>query len=130
ECHRDALDIRNATGDRWGVVVSRNNLAALSFELGNLSEARAGWLAALPEAEAIGALPLCALTLTNLGEVALAENKLDEARSRLENALEIIEDIQDGELEAVCCRHLATLEKTQGNTSAARDLAERALAVA
>ena len=38
--------------------MSQNNLAALSFELGELAEARAGWLAALPEAEAIGALPL------------------------------------------------------------------------
>jgi tetratricopeptide (TPR) repeat protein len=130
ECHRDALDIRKATGDRWGQVVARNNLAALSFDLGELPDARAGWLAALPEAESIGALPLSALILTNLGEVALAENKLDEARSRLENALEIIEDIEDRGLETVCCRHLAALEKTQGNTPAARELAERALAVA
>jgi tetratricopeptide (TPR) repeat protein len=130
ECHREALDIRTQTGDRWGQVVARNNLAALSFDLGELSEARAGWLAALPEAEAIGALPLSALVLTNLGEAALAENKLDEARSRLENALEIIEDVQDLGLESVCCRHLAALEKLRGNAAAARELAERALAVA
>lgn len=130
ECHRDALEIRKATGDRWGRVVARNNLAALSFELGELADARAGWLAALPEAEAIGALPLCALLLTNLGELALADHKLDEARSRLENALEIIEDIEDRGLESVCCRHLAAVEKTQGNTVGARELAERALEVA
>ena len=130
ECHRDALAIRKATGDRWGQVVAQSNLAALSFELGELAEARAGWLAALPEAEAIGALPLSALILTNLGEAALAENKLDEARSRLENALEIIDDIKDGGLETACCRHLAALEKIHGNAAAARELAERALAVA
>jgi tetratricopeptide (TPR) repeat protein len=130
ECHRDALAIRKATGDRWGQIVAQNNLAALSFELGELSEARAGWIAALPEAEAIGALPLSALILTNLGEVALAENKLEEARRRLENALEIIENVEDRGLESVCCRHLAALEKSQGNAIAARELAERALAVA
>jgi tetratricopeptide (TPR) repeat protein len=130
ECHRDALAIRKATGDRWGQIVAQNNLAALSFDLGELAEARAGWLAALPEAEAIGALPLSALILTNLGEVALAENKLDEARSRLENALEIIEDIEDRGLETTCCRHLAALEKIQGNAAAARELASRALVVA
>ena len=130
ECHRDALAIRKATGDRWGQIVAQNNLAALSFELGELSEARAGWLGALPEAEAIGALPLCALILTNLGEAALAESKLDEARSRLENALEIIENIEDRGLESVCCRHLAALDKLQGNAVAARELSERALAVA
>jgi tetratricopeptide (TPR) repeat protein len=130
EYHREALEIRRLTGDRWGQVVARNNLAALAFELGELPEARAGWLAVLPEAAAIGALPLSALVLTNLGEVALAENKLDEARSRLENALDIIEDIADRGLESVCCRHLAALEKARGNTAAARDLVDRALAVA
>ncbi|HEU0029494.1 MAG TPA: tetratricopeptide repeat protein [Kofleriaceae bacterium] len=129
-CHQEALELRRQAGDRWGVVVSQNNLAALQFELGELGEARAGWLAALPDAEAIGALPLCALILTNLGELALVENKLEEARSRLENALEIIEDIEDRGLESDCCRHLAQLEKLQGQTAAAQELAERALQVA
>ncbi|HEU4733980.1 MAG TPA: tetratricopeptide repeat protein [Kofleriaceae bacterium] len=130
DCFRDALAIRKATGDRWGQVVAQNNLAALSFELGELPEARGAWVSALAEAEAIGALPLSALILTSLGELALTEHKLDEARSRLENALEIIEDIEDRGLESVCCRHLATIEKLQGNAAAARELADRALAVA
>ncbi|HEY0190923.1 MAG TPA: tetratricopeptide repeat protein [Kofleriaceae bacterium] len=130
DCFRDALAIRKSTGDRWGHVVALNNLAALSFELGELADARSGWLSALPEAEAIGALPLCALVLTNLGELALGENNLGEARSRLGNALDIIDDIQDGGLESVCCRHFATLEKLLGNAGAARELADRALAVA
>jgi tetratricopeptide (TPR) repeat protein len=110
--------------------VSQNNLAALAFELGDAAEARTTWLAALPEAEAIGALPLEALILTNLGEVALVDGRLDEARTRLENALEIIEDIEDRGLESECCRHLATLEKLLGQPQAARELAERALDVA
>jgi len=130
KCHQEAHDLRKEAGDRWGVVVSQNHLAALSFELGDFAAARAGWLAALPDAEAIGALPLCALILTNLGEVALVDGKLEEARSRLENALEIIEDIEDRGLETECCRHLATLEKLQGQHVAAKELAERALAVA
>src|SRR4029079_11770672 len=70
-CHKEALGLRKDTGDRWGCVVSQNNLAALAFELGDLGGARVGWLAALPEAEAIGALPLAALILTNLGELAI-----------------------------------------------------------
>jgi tetratricopeptide (TPR) repeat protein len=122
--------MRKAAGDRWGVVVSQNNLAALAFELGDLGEARTGWLAALPEAEAIGALPLASLILSNLGELAIVEGKLDEARSRLENALEIIEDVDDRGLESECCRHLAQLEKLQGQPGLAREHAERALEVA
>lgn len=129
-CHKEALELRKLTGDRWGQIVSQNNLAALAFELGSLADARAGWLAALPEAESIGALPLAALILTNLGEVALVDGKLDEARSRLDNALEIIEDIEDRGLESECCRHLATLERLQGHPQGARELAERALEVA
>jgi tetratricopeptide (TPR) repeat protein len=129
-CHQEALDLRKQAGDRWGVVVSQNHLAALSFELGDYASARTGWLGALPDAEAIGALPLSALILTNLGELALVDGKLEEARSRLENALEIIEDIEDRHLESECCRHLALLEKLQGHTTAATELAERALAVA
>jgi tetratricopeptide (TPR) repeat protein len=129
-CHKEAFALRKQAGDRWGEAVSQNNLAALAFELGDLAEARTGWLAALPNAESIGALPLAALILTNLGELALVESKLEEARSRLENALEIIDDIEDRGLESECCRHLATLEKQLGQTSAARELAERALGVA
>ncbi|MEO8842147.1 MAG: tetratricopeptide repeat protein [Kofleriaceae bacterium] len=129
-CHKEALELRKASNDRWGQIVSQNNLAALAFELGDAAEARAGWLAALPEAETIGALPLAALILANLGEVALVDGKLEEARSRLDNALEIIEDIDDRGLESEACRHLATLEKLQGHTQAAREFAERALDVA
>ncbi len=129
-CHKEAYELRKATNDRWGCVVSQNNLAALAFELGDTAEARATWLAALPESEAIGALPVEALILTNLGELALVDGKLDEARSRLENALEIVEDVEDRGLESECCRHLATLEKLHGHPQAARELAERALEVA
>ena len=78
----------------------------------------------------IGALPVCALVLTNLGELALFEGKLEEAKSRLEAGLEIIEDIEDRGLESECVRHLATLEKLHGRTNEARELAERALAIA
>jgi tetratricopeptide (TPR) repeat protein len=129
-CHQEALELRQKAGDRWGVAVSHNNLAALAFELGDPAGARTGWLSALAEAEGIGALPLTALILTNLGELALATNAVEEARSRLDNALEIIEDVEDRGLETECCRHLATLERLSGHPQAARELAERALDVA
>ena len=104
-----------------GAASSRRTTSPRSRSSSATSPRRApAWLAALPEAEAIGALPLAALILTNLGEVALVDGKLDEARSRLENALEIIEDIEDRGLESECCRHLATLEKLQGHTGASK----------
>jgi tetratricopeptide (TPR) repeat protein len=129
-CHQEAYALRKAAGDRWGQIVSGNHLAALAFDVGDYTESRAGWLAALDEAESIGALPLSALILTNLGELSLVEGKPEEARSRLENALEIIEDIEDRGLETEVCRHLALLEKQQGHFAEARELADRALSVA
>ncbi len=129
-CHREALELRQAASDRSGVVASHNDLASLAFELGDWTTARAQWVIALADAEAIGALPMSAVILTHLGELALGEGKLDEARGRLENALEIIEDIEDRRLETECCRHLAVLESRQGKTSAACELAKRALAAA
>src|SRR5262249_38707368 len=60
-CHKEALELRAAAGDRWGVIISENNLAVLAFELGELAEARTTWLRALADAETIGALPLSAL---------------------------------------------------------------------
>jgi tetratricopeptide (TPR) repeat protein len=129
-CHRDALALRAAAGDRWGTIISENNLAAVSFELGDKVEARAMWQKGLGEAEAIGALPLSALILTNLGELALDEQKLEEAQRRLDDALEIIEDIEDRQLETEACRHLAALESQLGHTPKARALAERAVSIA
>ncbi len=129
-CHREALQLRGAAGDRLGMIVSQNNLAVLMYKLGDRAEARAGWTAALTEAEEIGALPTSALVLCNLGELALGENKLEEARSRLEDALEIIEDIEDLLLESECCRNLALLEGQLGNLEQAQEHAARALDVA
>ena len=129
-CHREALELRRAAGDRWGAVVSQINLAKLAYELGEHADARSGWMAALTGAEEIGALPYSAMVLTHLGELALDENKLEEARSRLEDALEIIEDLEARQLESECCRILALLDLQVGKVAEARGLAERALAVA
>jgi tetratricopeptide (TPR) repeat protein len=129
-CHKEALEMRRAAGDRWGQVASQNNLAALAFETNDYGSARAGWVTALAAAESIGALPLTALILTNMGELALAESKPEEARSRLENALEIIEDIEDRHLETEACRHMCTLQTQLGRLDLALRYGTRALNVA
>jgi tetratricopeptide (TPR) repeat protein len=129
-CHQEALELRSQAGDRLGVTISENNLAVLAFELGDKTEARALWTKGLGEAEAIGALPMSALILTNLGELALDEQKLEEAQRRLEDALEIIEDIEDRQLEAEACRHMALALAQSGHGERARELVERAVAIA
>ena len=101
------------------MIVSQNNLAALAFELGDARRGARRLARGAARGRGDRRAAARALILTNLGELALVENKLDEARSRLENALEIIEDIEDRGLETECCRHLATLEKQQGHAARA-----------
>jgi tetratricopeptide (TPR) repeat protein len=129
-CHTEALEIRRSVGDRAGVVTSLNDLAALAYELGDRDGARLGWEQALAEAEQIGALPLQALALNYLGEVALAEERFEESRSRLEEAREITEDIDDRQLLPEALRNLALLDQATGSSESARDLGERALDIA
>ncbi|HTE54077.1 MAG TPA: tetratricopeptide repeat protein [Kofleriaceae bacterium] len=129
-CHREALDIRRAIGDRVGVIASRSNLAVLAFQRGDRVEARRGWEQALGEAEAIGALPLQALALCNLGELALGEGRTDEARRRLEESLGIAQEIDDRRIEGEATRNLAVLEHGGGDAARARVLALRAHEVA
>lgn len=124
-CHHEALELRREAGDRWGVIASQNNIAVLDYERGDYAQARTGWMHALSEAESIGALPLCALALSNLGELALIENQSEEARRRLEEALEIATDIDDRRLQIEAMRNLALLENSLGNQARARELAHR-----
>ncbi len=114
-CHKEALELRKAIGDRWGADrVAEQPRGAVVRARRCRERAEPAGSRRCPRPRQIGALPLAALILTNLGEVALVDGKLEEARSRLENALEIIEDVEDRGLESECCRHLATLEKLQG----------------
>lgn len=129
-CHREALDLRRQTGDRAGVASSLNNLAVISYERGSLDEAREGWEQALKEAEDIGALPLQAHVLANLGEIAFTESRHDEARRRLTEGVQIASEIADRRLEVEATRNMARLEHVLGNSSAARELADRAHVVA
>jgi tetratricopeptide (TPR) repeat protein len=64
------------------------------------------------------------------GELGLREGKVEEARSRLEDALEIIEDIEAPQLETDCCRQLALCDLAAQDAVSAREMAERALKVA
>jgi tetratricopeptide (TPR) repeat protein len=129
-CHREALELRRQADDRGGIVVSLILLAQLDLERGDVAEARSGWTAALAEAEAIGALPLAAQALCHLGELAIAEGKLEEAARRLDHAVEIVEDIADRGLEATARRLQAQAAICAGRHGPARELAQRALSIA
>ena len=128
-CHQEALELRKAAGDRWGCVVSQNNLAALAFELGDLAEARAGWLAALPEAEAIGALPL---VRADPDEPRRARARRGQARRGAQPARERARDHRGHRgsrpRERVLPSPRARSRSCRARPPAARELAERALA--
>src|SRR5262249_26289081 len=82
------------------------------------------------EAERIGAVPLQALVLANLGEIALSEGKTEEAHRRLEDAMALARDLDDRRLHSETARNLGLLELEGGNLARAKELVERALALA
>jgi tetratricopeptide (TPR) repeat protein len=99
-------------------------------EAGELAEARALWLAALADASAIGARPLTGQILGHLGELALAEGKVEEAQRRLAEARAIAHDVVDRPLAATCLRLLAQALRDAGKPRPARELAEEAVRAA
>jgi len=66
-----------------------HNLAIVSDEEGQTAEAKAGFQAALADAERAGRRPDIASAKTSLGILAARESKFDEARRMLNEALEI-----------------------------------------
>ncbi len=128
--HQEALALWRAAGDRSGIILSQSNLAWLAHHRGELDAARRGWRRAVADAVAIGATPLQALALAHLGELAVTVGHPDEARSLLEEALELAHDLDDRRLTAMITGNLALVENAAGNLAAAERLARQAHAVA
>ena len=127
-CHKEALELRTQAGDRWGHVVSQNNLAALAFELGELAEAARG----LARGAARGRGDRrAAAGGARADQPRRGGARRRQARRGAPPARERARDHRgrrgSRSSRAECCRHIATLEKQQGHTQAARELAERAL---
>lgn len=129
-CYREAHELRRALGDQAGIAECDNVLGVLAFQRGDLDGAHRIWQAALAEAERIGALPLQALLLSQLGEAARLVGQRGEARTRFDAALAIARDLDDKRILSQTERHLGLLMLEGGETKGGRDHCERALELA
>jgi ATP/maltotriose-dependent transcriptional regulator MalT len=82
-----------ASGDRLGLSASLRRLGSLALYRGELNKARAHYQRALDVSrDASGRLwPVAGRVLTHLGELALEENRLEEAQAAAEQAADLLE---------------------------------------
>src|SRR5439155_20971898 len=97
---------------------------------GDIAGAHDIWQAALAEAERIGALPLQALLLSQLGEAARLTSQRAEARTRFDAALALARDLDDKRILSQTERHLGLLLLESGDPKVGLEHCERALELA
>ncbi len=129
-CYREAHDLRRALGDQVGIAECDNVLGVLAFQRGDIAGAHKIWEAALAEAERIGALPLQALLLSQLGEAARLTAQRGEARTRFDAALALARDLDDKRILSQTERHLGLLMLESGDPKGGLSHCERALELA
>ncbi len=94
EYYNQALPIRRAVGDRGGEATTLSNMGAVHSDLGEKQKALGYYYQALPLHRAVGDRSGEAKTIYHL---AIAERKLDrlnEARTHIETALQIVESLR------------------------------------
>ncbi|MGZ3429620.1 MAG: tetratricopeptide repeat protein, partial [Polyangia bacterium] len=129
-CYREAHELRRALGDQAGIAECDNVLGVLAFQRGDIAGAHKIWEAALVEAERIGALPLQALLLSQLGEAARLTSQRAEARTRFDAALALARDLDDKRILSQTERHLGLLLLEGGDPKLGLEHCERALDLA
>jgi tetratricopeptide (TPR) repeat protein len=129
-CYEEALELRRALGDQAGIAECDNVLGVLAFQRGDVDGAHRIWTAALSEAERIGALPLQALLLSQLGEAARLTGQRAEARTRFDAALTLGRDLDDKRILSQTERHLGLLLMEGGEPKRGLEHCELALDVA
>src|SRR5215510_2623647 len=89
-----SLPLRRAVGDRRGEAMSLTNIGEVYQSLGDYQKAMGYYNQALPLSQAVGNRPLEVKTLFGKSKVEAAQDKLFDARSTIELALNIIESIR------------------------------------
>jgi tetratricopeptide (TPR) repeat protein len=89
-----SLPLRRAVGDRRGEAMSLTNIGEVYQSLGDYQKAMGYYNQALPLSQAVGNRPLEVKILHGISKVEAAQDKLFDARSTIESALNIIESIR------------------------------------
>jgi tetratricopeptide (TPR) repeat protein len=115
-----ARDMAREGGDKLGEADCTQALGDIALARGDVDEARARYLDALPlfhQAHAGLSIGAC---LVRLGDIALARHELDEAKLRFESAVPVYRHIGDKLGEATCLRNLADIATEREDHDEAR----------
>jgi tetratricopeptide (TPR) repeat protein len=129
DAFRLALQGWERAGDPHGVAEALNGIGFAHYQLGAYDDAQAYWLRAADSYRDLGAHTGVIRTGQNLGLLAAARGRWDEARRRQEDALAQASRQQMAEEAAVSHRNLAELALLRGDVAAAIDQSQRAQAL-
>ncbi|MFZ5656825.1 MAG: protein kinase domain-containing protein, partial [Pseudomonadota bacterium] len=129
DAYRLALQGYERAGDPHGTAEALNAMGFAHYQLGDYSDAQAYWLRAADGFRALGSHTGVIRTGQNLGLLAAARGRWDEARRRQEDALAQAARQQMAEEAAVSHRNLAELALLRGDVAVALREADRAQAL-
>lgn len=129
DAYRMALEGYERAGDPHGTAEALNAMGFAHYQLGDYPEAQTHWLRAADGYRALGSHTGIIRTGQNLGLLAAARGRWDEARRRQEEALAQATRQQMAEEAAVSHRNLAELALLRGDVAIALREADRAQAL-
>lgn len=130
QAFREALAMREESGDRRGQLVALINLGGLAFSRGEFALAVTRFQEALKAAESAKRVKDIALCANNLGQAELAVGDVEGALSHLEQARRMAEENELLDVLADSARALSDARLQGGDSESALDEALRALVYA
>ncbi len=124
----ESLELAEEIEHELGILLAKAFLARTAYATGHYLEAEHDLLELLPEARK--SHPRILYILRWLGEIALAEGRLDAARSYLEDGANALRSYPDADTEARLQENLGDLEKATGHFDKARETYDKALHLA
>ena len=124
--HQEALEIRKSLGSPHMIIRSMNNLALIHMVKGNYDKSLQELLVSADLAEKSGEKLGTAIVLTNISELHLLRNDVEQAKRCLKRAKEISIKLSDSLVRAECFRLEGYLCLRQGNGMEALEFCKEA----
>lgn len=126
----ESLTLFRDAGYERGQAIAANNLGRIALDMDDTEGARRWLQEALARAKAVEDAELVALARLNLAELALCVGSLGMAEGDVHVSLEHFQETGNRWRQIECWRVLGDIAHKRGDTSSARELFERALALA
>lgn len=128
--YHQAADLARAAGDPGHQALALNNLAYHTMLLGETGAAKAHIIAALDLAEVYGLRLMLEYLFSTRGEIALAEDQLDEAENWIQRSLDVARERNNAAHMAKCQANLGRIAHRRGELDTALLQLEEAAASA